>query len=113
MPNFIEPDDTRYDERSRALISIGRVAIAQENPAALREYFSQDFAFHSPDGNLEFTGLETFFRQMRDAFSGFYCERYEIVSSGSLVGCRTEMGGSSTLRSTPLRSGLWSLTAVQ
>ncbi|MET0702062.1 MAG: ester cyclase, partial [Mycobacterium sp.] len=36
---------------------------------------------------------ETFFGQMRTAFSGYYCERYEIVSSGSLIGCRTEMGG--------------------
>lgn len=93
MPNFIEPDDIRCDERSRALISIGRVAIAQKNPEALREYFSEDFEFHGPDGDLEFAGLETFFGQMRDAFSGYYCERYEIVSSGSLVGCRTEMGG--------------------
>lgn len=93
MPNFIEPDDIRYDERFRALISIGRVAIAQKNPEALREYFSEDFEFHGPDGDLEFAGLETFFGQMRDAFSGYYCERYEIVSSGSLVGCRTEMGG--------------------
>lgn len=93
MPDFIEPDDTRYDERSRALVSIGRTAIAQENPSALREYFSQDFAFHGPDGDLEFSELEAFFHQMRDAFSGYYCERYEIVSSGSLIGCRTEMGG--------------------
>lgn len=93
MPNFIEPDDTRYDARSRALIAVGREAIARENPEALRAYFSQDFQFHSPDGDLEFAGLEGFFRQMRDAFSGYYCERYEIVSAGSLIGCRTEMGG--------------------
>ena len=94
MPNFIEPDDTRYDERSRALISIGRVAIAQENPAALREVLQSGLRVPQPRRETPiFTGLETFFRQMRDAFSGFYCERYEIVSSGSLVGCRTEMGG--------------------
>ncbi|TDW64174.1 SnoaL-like polyketide cyclase [Curtobacterium sp. PhB25] len=93
MPDFIEPDDTRYDDRSRALVSIGRVAIAQENAAALRDYFSEDFAFHSPDGELDFAGLETFFSQMRDAFADYYCERYEIVSNGALIGCRTEMGG--------------------
>jgi len=93
MPDFIEPDDIRYDERSRALVSIGRIAIAQENPSALRDYFSQNFAFHSPDGDLDFDGLEIFFGQMRAAFSGYYCERYEIVSSGLLIGCRTEMGG--------------------
>lgn len=93
MSNFIEPNDTQYDERSRALVSIGRTGIAQENSAALRAYFSPDFAFHGPDGDLDFTGLEAFFGQMRAAFSDYYCERYEIVSSGLLVGCRTEMGG--------------------
>lgn len=30
---------------------------------------------------------------MRSAFSGYYCERHEIVSAGELIGCRTEMGG--------------------
>ena len=93
MSKFIEPDDVRYDERSRALVQVGRDAIAQENPAVLREYFSETFTFHGPGVELDFRGLEIFFAQMRAAFSGFYCERYEIVSSGSLVGCRTEMGG--------------------
>ncbi|MEE6282913.1 ester cyclase [Georgenia sp. MJ170] len=93
MPTFIEPTDTRYDERSRALIHIGRDAIAQENPVALREYFSEDFSFHGPGAEMDFAQLEAFFAQMRTAFSDYYCERYEIVSSGSLVGCRTEMGG--------------------
>lgn len=59
----------------------------------LRDYFSEDFTFHGPGVELDFAGLEAFFAQMRAAFTGFYCERYEIVSSGSLVGCRTEMGG--------------------
>ncbi len=93
MSKFIEPDDTRYDQRSRDLVQVGRDAIAQENPAVLRQYFSEDFVFHGPGVELDFEGLEIFFAQMRAAFSGFYCERYEIVSSGSLVGCRTEMGG--------------------
>lgn len=93
MSEFIEPDDLRYDERSRALITVGREAIARENPAVLRAYFSLDYQFHGPDGDLDYTGLETFFGQMRAAFTGYYCERYEIVSAGSLIGCRTEMGG--------------------
>lgn len=93
MPEFIEPDDERYDEQARALIRIGREAIAQENPSALREYFSEDFRFHGPGTEFDFTSLEAFFAQMRAAFTGYYCERYEIVSSGSMIGCRTEMGG--------------------
>jgi len=74
-------------------VKIGRDAIDQENPPALRAYFSEDFEFHSPDGDLDFYGLENFFGQMRDAFDGYYCERYAIASSGSFIGCRTEMGG--------------------
>lgn len=93
MSKFIEPDDISYDERSRALVHIGRAAIAQENPAALREYFSEGFTFHGPGTEMDFSQLEVFFGQMRATFTDFYCERYEIVSSGSLVGCRTEMGG--------------------
>lgn len=93
MSKFIEPNDSRYDERSRALVLVGRNAIAQENPAALREYFSEDFTFHGPGAELDFAGLEATFAQMRAAFTDFYCEREEIVSFGSLVGCRTEMGG--------------------
>ncbi|WP_016697619.1 ester cyclase [Actinoalloteichus spitiensis] len=96
MAPFIEPDDTRYDERSRALVAVGREAIAQENPEALRAYFSPDFQFHGPDGDLDFAGLEAFFSQMRSAFNGYYCERHEIVSVGELIGCRTEMGGTFT-----------------
>jgi hypothetical protein len=93
MADFISPDDTRYDERSRALVRIGRDAIAKENPSALRAYFSTDFQFHGPDGDLGFEELAGFFAQMRNAFTNYYCERYEIVSSGNLIGCRTEMGG--------------------
>jgi predicted ester cyclase len=93
MPNFISPDDTRYDERSRALIRIGRDAISNENPSALRAYFSEEFEFHGPDGDLGFEELSGFFSQMRNAFTDYYCERYEIVSTGNLIGCRTEMGG--------------------
>ena len=93
MSDFISPDDDRYDARSRALIRIGRDAIAKENPTALREYFSPNFQFHGPDGDLTFAQLEAFFGQMRAAFRDYYCERYEIVSAGDLIGCRTEMGG--------------------
>ncbi|WP_431959556.1 ester cyclase [Actinacidiphila sp. bgisy160] len=93
MTHFISPDDTRYDVRSRALVRIGRDAISKENPGALRAYFSEDFAFHGPDGDLGFEELSSFFSQMRNAFTDYYCERYEIVSAGNLIGCRTEMGG--------------------
>lgn len=65
----------------------------QENPAALRQYFSEDFSFHGPGTEMNFSQLEGSFDQMRKSFSAYYCERHEIVSSGSLVGCRTEMGG--------------------
>lgn len=93
MSQFIEPDDQRYDERSRALVRVGRNGIADGDQEALAAYFSDDFRFHGPDGDLSFEELSVFFGQMRDAFSQYYCERYEIVSSGVYIGCRTEMGG--------------------
>jgi hypothetical protein len=38
MSEFISPDDTRYDERARALVRIGREAIAVENDEQLNSY---------------------------------------------------------------------------
>ncbi|WP_033345780.1 ester cyclase [Catenuloplanes japonicus] len=93
MSDFISPDDTRYDRRSRELVRFGREAIAVENPVRVKEFFSADFRVHAPDGDMDLDALQEFWTQMRDAFTGYYCERREIVSAGALIGARTEMGG--------------------
>lgn len=93
MTKFISPDDPRYNERARALVRIGRDAIAVENDAALDAYFAEDFAFHGPDGDLTYSELKSFFAAMRRAFTDFSCERSEIIVEKSFVAARTTMAG--------------------
>ncbi|MPY61938.1 ester cyclase [Streptomyces spongiae] len=93
MSEFISPDDTRYDERARALVRIGREAIAVADDEKLDAYFAADFAFHGPDGDMTYPQLRSFFAAMRAAFEGFACERRSIVSQGAFIGCRTSMSG--------------------
>ncbi|WP_431907534.1 ester cyclase [Amycolatopsis thermoflava] len=93
MSEFISPDDTRYDERARALVRIGREAIAVADNEKLDAYFADDFVFHGPDGDLTYPELRSFFEAMRAAFEGFACERRTIVSQGQYIGCHTSMSG--------------------
>lgn len=90
---FISPNDTRYDERARGLIRIGREAIAVENDAALDAYFSKDFVLHGPRGDATLTELKAQFAAMRRSFKDFACERREIISQGRFVAARTSMSG--------------------
>jgi len=93
MSEFISPDDLRYGDRARALVRIGRDAIAIADDAALDAYFSKDFAFHGPDGDFTFPELRSFFAAMRSAFTDFSCERSEIIVQGDLAAARTTMSG--------------------
>ena len=93
MSEFISPDDTRYDERSRALIRIGREAIAVADDERLDRYFAEDFVFHGPDGDMGYAELRSFFAAMRSAFEGFSCERRELVAEGAFIAARTSMSG--------------------
>lgn len=93
MSEFISPTDTRYSERERGLVRIGREAIAVENDAALDAYFAADFTFHGPAGELDFDELKAFFRSMRSAFRDFKCERRELISQRDYVAARTTMSG--------------------
>lgn len=90
---FLQMDDIRYDERARALISIGKFGIAQGDEAALDAYFASDFRFHGPGTEMGYPELKAFFAALRTAFTDFGCERQEIVSQGDFVGCRTTMFG--------------------
>lgn len=93
MSEFISPDDTRYDERARALVRIGREAIAVADDEKLNRYFADNFSFHGPDGDMDYAGLRSFFTEMRGAFDGFSCERRELVSNGAFIAARTSMSG--------------------
>lgn len=93
MTKFISADDPRYDDRAHALIRIGQVGIATEDNDALDDYFSKDFTFHGPGGDMTYPELKAFFAAMRDAFTDYSCERQEIVGQGDLLGCLTTMSG--------------------
>lgn len=93
MSEFISPEDTRYDERARALVRIGREAIAVADDEKLDRYFAEGFSFHGPDGDMEYADLRSFFAAMRGAFEGFACERRELLSSGAFIAARTSMSG--------------------
>lgn len=93
MSEFISPDDTQFDERARALVRIGREAIAVADDEKLDAYFADDFVFHGPDGDLTYAQLRSFFAAMRAAFEGFACERRTMVSEGAYIGSRTCMSG--------------------
>lgn len=90
---FLNENDTRYDERARALIRVGKIGIAEGDEAALDAYFVEDFRFHGPGAEMGYPELKAFFAALRAAFTGFLCERQEIVSQGDLVGCLTNMSG--------------------
>lgn len=93
MSEFISPDDTRYDDRARALVRIGREAIAVADDEKLDRYFAKDFSFHGPDGDMGYEDLRSFFAAMRGAFEGFACERRELVSNGAFIAAITSMSG--------------------
>jgi predicted ester cyclase len=93
VSDYLEPTDTRYTERERGLILIGREAIAVENDAALDAYFASGYALHGPAGTMGFDDVKAFFASMRAAFRDFRCERRELVSRGDLIAARTAMSG--------------------
>ena len=65
MPGFISDSPL-----ARHLIRIGDEAIAREDDVALRAYFSADYVFHGPGGDLGFEQLRAYFASLRAAFSG-------------------------------------------
>ncbi len=56
MPGFISDSPL-----ARELISIGDEAIATEDDAKLRAYFSEDYVFHGPGADLGFDELSAYF----------------------------------------------------
>jgi hypothetical protein len=63
MPGFISDS-----QLARDLVRIGDEAIAREDDAALRAYFSEDYVFHGPGRDLSFDQLSAYFASLRAAF---------------------------------------------
>src|SRR6201986_703385 len=88
MPGFISDSPLPYD-----LIRIGNEAIARQDDAALRAYFTEDYVFHGPGGDLSFDQLRAYFASLRAAFSNLRLVREQIIADGSFLAARTTFSG--------------------
>ncbi|THF69573.1 ester cyclase [Deinococcus sp. Arct2-2] len=85
-------------QRTRAeivqgLIRIGEQAIVRQDDAALDAYFSKDFVFHGPLGDLNLPALKKFWAASRAAFSEYTITRGRIVVEGDFVASQTTFSG--------------------
>jgi predicted ester cyclase len=78
---------------ARSLIRIGYEAIAREDDVALRAYFSEDYVFHGPGGDLSFDQMRAYFASLRAAFSGLRLVREQIIVDGNFLAARTTFSG--------------------
>src|ERR1700694_345907 len=81
---------------ARDLIRIGDEAIVREDDVALRAYFSEDYVFHGPGGDLSFDQLRAYFASLRTAFSDLRIVREQIIVDGNFLAARTTFSGDFT-----------------
>ena len=91
MPGFISDSPL-----ARALIAIGDEAIAREDDAKLRDYYTEDYLFHGPGGDLGFDALRAYFASLRAAFSGLRIVREQIIADGRFLAARNTFSGDFT-----------------
>lgn len=75
------------------LIRIGEHGIATEDDQALDQYFSPEFVFHGPNGDLGYEDLKSYFGSLRAAFDEITVTREHIVVEGSMLACQTLIAG--------------------
>jgi predicted ester cyclase len=91
MPDFISDS-----QLARDLIRTGDEAIAREDDAALRAYFSEDYVFHGPGGDQTFDQLRAYFGSLRAAFAGLRLVREQIIVDSRFLAARTTFSGDFT-----------------
>ena len=91
MPDFISDS-----QLARDLIRIGDEAIAREDDIALRAYFSEDYVFHGPGGDLSFDQMREYFGSLRAAFTGLRLVREQIIVDSRFLAARTTFSGDFT-----------------
>ncbi len=91
MPGFISDSPLARD-----LVRIGDEAIAREDDVALRAYFSEDYVFHGPGGDLSFDQLRAYFASLRAACSDLRIVREQIIVDGNFLAARTTFAGDFT-----------------
>jgi hypothetical protein len=85
------PDPMSKSPFAEPLIRIGEVAIAKENDAALDAYFSPDFQFHGPAGDMSYGQLKAYFAALRAAFTDLQVRRAAIIGEGFLSCCSHDL----------------------
>ena len=93
MSEFLSPDDPNLTDRGRALIRVGREAIAARDEEKLDAYYASNYKFHGPNGDSGYPELKVFFASWRKAFAPFSCERRFVMSKGPYISARTTMSG--------------------
>ena len=91
MPGFISDSPLACD-----LIRIGDEAIAREDDAKLRAYYTDDYVFHGPGGDLSFDQLRAYFASLRAAFSNLHVVREQIIVDGNFLAARNTFSGDFT-----------------
>ena len=81
---------------ARDLIRIGNEAIALEDDPKLRDYFTEDYVFHGPGGDLGFEELRAYFASLRAAFSDLRIVREQIIADGRFLAARDTFAGDFT-----------------
>jgi predicted ester cyclase len=81
---------------ARGLIRIGDEAIALEDDAKLRDYYSQDYVFHGPGGDRGFDELRAYFASLRAAFTNLRIVREQIIADGRFLAARNTFSGDFT-----------------
>jgi predicted ester cyclase len=91
VPGFISDSPLARD-----LIRIGDEAIARQDDAQLRDYYTKDYIFHGPGGDLSFDGLAAYFASWRAAFSNMRLVREQIIADGTYLAARSTFSGDFT-----------------
>jgi predicted ester cyclase len=91
MPGFISDSPLARD-----LIRIGDEAIAREDDTKLRDYFTENYIFHGPGGDLGFEELRAYFASLRAAFSRLRVVREQIIVEGRYLTARSIFSGEFT-----------------
>jgi predicted ester cyclase len=81
---------------ARDLIRIGNQVIAREDDAALRAYFTEDYAFHGPGSELSSDELRAYFASLRAAFRDLRLVRGQIIVESNFLAARTTFSGDFT-----------------
>jgi predicted ester cyclase len=80
-------------QRRDDLIRVGEEGINTGDESVLDPYFADDYIFHGPDGDMNFTQLKAFWSVWRSAFSGFRIRREQIIVEGNFIGARNTFSG--------------------